>query len=195
MSEKIKLKIGVIVAEPIHGMHEGQPVLIDYKFTRALDKLTRDPLPIREKHAAAKTLKEVRAFIQLYQDGLKELLEKHGKKRSEALKELQLETEQKQIALDKTINNGGKVALGFTMTWNRLDEEIKELISKPALDTVSIEPSDTTATAAFQAGDAALREQEVELIYLNHKIKLSKDSKLDGDETVAIEELIELPEE
>lgn len=194
MSEKIKLKMGVIVAEPIHGMHEGQPVLIDYKFTRALDKLTRDPLPIREKHAAAKTLKEVRAFIQLYQDGLKELLEKHGYKRSQALKELVVSYE-KDLHDALLCSETGKVLTAMNNNITRIKKEIGELESKPSLDTVSIEPSDTAATAAFQAGDAALREQEVELIYLNHKIKLSKDSKLDGDETVAIEELIELPEE
>lgn len=189
MSEKIKLKIATIVADPIHAMDaSGQARLIDYKFVRALDKLCRDPLTVGDRHAAGKTLREVRSFVAIYHAELKLLLTKHGQTRSKVLAAVIIEKTEQAKA-----HPNSKVAQALLMNCATMEREVQELEKKPHLDEYLIEPANVAANEAFLAGDKALRDQEVELIYLNHRIQLSAESKLDGDETVAIEELILLP--
>lgn len=187
---KIKLKWGTVVAEPSFSYNGSTMQRTGYKFITALEKLCRDPLPMRERFAAGKTLKELKEFLGIYERDLTGFLNELGTKRSAVLKR-ELERLQQTIeALPPDANK--KIRDGLVMKQKTMADELKQLTSEPHLDVMTIPPHEVDKMEEFNRRDMALRAEEFELQYLDHKIPVSDETRLDGDELAAIEDIIEV---
>ena len=185
MSEKtkIKLRVGTVVAGATTAPGP-RGMQTRYPFVEALVKLCGDPMPVRERYAAGRTLEEVRGIVKAYEDARGDLIKKHGRLNSEILREKIAEDESRLMAAKASVKDVVERRL------EQMRKQLADIAKSPATDGHTILVEDEAAMAAFNEDVLAAEAEEVELAYLDHLLPISTrdgaESRLTGDEMMAL---------
>lgn len=176
----MKIALSKIVGRPILGASG-----ISYEFVEALKKLASDPLSIKDRYALGRTLEDISRWVRAF-DGIRtDLVNKHCVTRGVFLENRAQEI-RKQIADAQKgeIKHPGLKKLRESLTRiesERLSEGQEQLVPE-------------TSDKAKELTAALETEMRVEVdLFLDHKIKLTEESKLSGSEIATLIDLIEEP--
>jgi hypothetical protein len=190
---KITLKLGDLVAGAQRHNLQGRTI-VSYPFIEALRKLSADPMPVRERYAAGRTLKEVIELVTEYEKRQGELIKQFGRKQSELLKE---EIERQKAELKPEMGGSLRRALEKSIADNEI--ALKKFNDNPDLDGHAIAATDTAAMKLLNEALDKEVEDTISLSYLDHRIALALEeegkpgSALTGSEMILLDALIETP--
>lgn len=144
-------------------------VLVD-NFAQAFDNLCQDTtISVKDRYALAKTLRQVRAELEAYEQSRLGLFKKHGMPHAEVLK-LQIEK-----ATDENLKS-------------KLQSQLEQ-IEKSKVPAWAINPYDEDKVVAFRQELKELQNQEFE-IFLDHQIALKEGCGLTAKELDALIDLV-----
>lgn len=181
----MKLSLNTIVGRPV----VSGGVAIGFEFVEALKKLGGDPISIKDRYALARTLKDIADWIASYNTSRDELVKKCCLPAPE-FRKLQCTRLQAKITEAET----SEIKNPALPAWRKTLSVLQSDTTDPSYGQGwMLDPEDAQKKEQFEQGMAGLLATECE-VFLDHKIKLSADSKLTGPELMLLLDLVEAPE-
>ena len=169
----------------------GRPIVVGgsvagYEFVEALKKLAADPLPVKERYALARTIEDAERWVASFEAARLQEIKNHCMTRKDFLtsRRTKLEREIEEASKGEAKHPGLK---RMQESLVRLEMEIQEL----GVATGGYVAPGPESERQLEAAVAKHASEEVDL-FLDHRIKLGDESKLDGNQMRALMELIEV---
>lgn len=181
MSERIKIKLGIVVARPTMQNVGGQLMMTGYEFITALTKLGDDMLPLKERYAVARTIKILRDWVTEFEKKRNQWIEKNGIRQSELLA--------RQMFEERADKKEGSLGKFQEQKLARMQEQLDAMRKTPNGDQFCVDPADEVKNEAFRVMIEQEHATEIEL-FLDHRVKLVEDTRLTASEIMTLEPII-----